>query len=76
MTFKVPKRYVGESSGPVQPVRLGVNGGLRRRKKKKEEDDTTYGANGRGRTGRRDWKVGVEEEVAEDEDGEEDEIVD
>ncbi|KAL9006819.1 MAG: hypothetical protein Q9188_000430 [Gyalolechia gomerana] len=76
VTFRKPRRYVGESASPVEPVRLGVNDVKGKRGGgKKKEDDAAYGESGRGRKGRRDWRSGVEEVMMEEE-GEGDEIVD
>ncbi|KAI4191456.1 MAG: hypothetical protein L6R41_000107 [Letrouitia leprolyta] len=76
VTFKRPRRFVGENLNAVQPVRLGGNGVRRRGGKKKDDDDAAYGESGRGSKGRKDWRGVIEVGLVEDEDGEEDEIID
>lgn len=80
VVFRRPRRYVGESSSPVAPIGLGVDGGKQRKGRRKrmrgdrDEDDGTYGERGR-RKRRGEWRVEVQEAIDEEEEGG-DEIVD
>ncbi|KAL8841504.1 MAG: hypothetical protein Q9170_000887 [Blastenia crenularia] len=70
VTFKKPRRYVGERVGVVGPLRLGLEEGRRGRRKGKGD-----GERGRGR-GRRELRGEVEEVMEGDGVEDADEIVD
>ncbi|KAI4117236.1 MAG: hypothetical protein LQ338_007589 [Usnochroma carphineum] len=71
VTFRRPKRYVGESSSPVAGIRLGVQHNVRKRG---NLGDRSYGEKERGRK-RGDWRGEVREAMEQQEE-ERDEIVD